>query len=349
MPRRTSKHRIIQEDEEESDGEENQNHLDSSSSIIRKKGTQETADDEEAEDDDEMEEVGTTAPQDDDGGDGNGGGTLTFTSQAPEMTQDIAEVKDSERRNLINLTDAQREKAVMDLSRLVLFKAMAGESIDRAKCIKEAKLGDARISTAVFEEATVRLKNCFGFEVKRMPVWMEKWKTISKTLKDRYYVINAVPDETGKHSKSLHAYKKDAAVEKGFIMVVLALCYCQGKSRSDGSRWITDTDLYKLLNRLDDSMPDAPPAQGSKRGASQPAVSESTPNIDVLLPKLVQRDYLLKEKNEEEGEGFLYCIGPRSVIEVGRHQVLTFCSEILGEDIDPTMLAELETLEQEDE
>jgi MAGE family len=346
MSRRTSKRRVIQD--EESDDEENQNHIDSSSnnSGIRKKGTEET-DDEEVEEDDEMEEA--TAPQeDDDGGDGNGGGTLTFTSHAPEMTQDIAEVKDSDRRNLTNLTDAQREKAVMDLSRLVLFKALAGESIDRAKCIKDAKLGDARISTAVFEEATIRLKNCFGFEVKRMPVWMEKWKTISKTLKDRYYVINAVPDETGKHSKSLHAYKKDAAVEKGFIMVVLALCYCQGKSRNDGSRWITDTDLYKLLNRLDDSMPDAPPAQGSKRGASQPAVSESTPNIDVLLPKLVQRDYILKEKNEEEGEGFLYCIGPRSVIEVGRHQVLTFCSEILGEDIDPTMLAELETLEQED-
>jgi hypothetical protein len=344
MSRRSSKRRIIEDDESEEEA--------NVSSSIRKKSTEETQDADE-DDDDAMGEEETTAPQDgdDDDGDDLVGETaaLTFTSHPPEMTQDIAEVKDSDRRNLTNLTEAQREKAVMDLSRLILFKALAGESIDRAKCIKEAKLGDARITTAVFEEATIRLKNCFGFEVKRMPAWMEKWKTISKTLKDRYYVINAVPDETGKYSKALHAYKKDAAIEKGFIMVVLALCYCKGKSRNDGSRWITDTDLYTLLHRLDDSMPETPPAQGSKRGASQPAVSESTPNIDVLLPKLVQRDYLLKEKNEEEGEGFLYCMGPRSVIEVGRRQVLTFCSEILGEDIDPTMLAEIETLEEEEE
>jgi MAGE family len=329
MARRSSKRRII--DDDESDAEEHPN---------GNKSTLDTNDD----DDEAMVEVGTTTPHADYT---DAGGTLTFTCQASEMTQDIVTVKDSDRRNLGNLTNAQREKAVLDLSRLVLFKALAGESIDRAKCIKEAKLGDARISTAVFEEATIRLRNCFGFEVKRMPVWMEKWKSVPKALKERYYVINSVPDETGKHSKNLHAFNKDAAVEKGFIMIVLALCYCKGRSRNDGSRWITDTDLYKLLNRLDDSLPEAPPAPGSKRGLSQLPVSESTPNIDVLLPKLVQRDYLLKEKNEEEGEGSLYCVGPRSVIEIGRRQVLTFCSEILGEDIDPTMIAELETQEED--
>lgn len=343
MPRRSSKRRIVEDDE--SDGEDAA--IAANTNNYRKGANQKkpVLDDDDDEDEDELVEVGGPTPQEDDGS--SGGLIMTFTSQAPEMTQEIADVKDSDRRNLGNLTNAQREKAVMDLSRLVLFKALAGESIDRAKCIKEAKLGEARISTAVFEEATIRLRNCFGFEVKRMPAWMEKWKAVPKALKERYYVVNSVPDETGKYSQHLHALNKDAAVEKGFIMVVLALCYCKGKSRNDGSRWITDTDLYQLMNRLDDSMPEAPPAPGSKRGLSQLAVSESTPNIDVLLQKLVHRDYLMKEKNEEEGEGFLYCIGPRSVIEVGRRQVLTFCSEILGEDIDPTMLAELEAQEQD--
>ena len=37
-----------------------------------------------------------------------------------------------------------------------------------------------------------------------------------------------------------------------------------------------------------------------------------------------------------------YAMGPRSHLEIGRKQVIHFCAEVLGEEPDPTMLAELE-------
>jgi hypothetical protein len=148
-----------------------------------------------------------------------------FTSQVPEMTQDIIQVKDFERMNLMGMSENQREKIVCDLSRLVLFKALAGDAIDRTKCIKEAGISsDARISSAAFDEVKARLHNCFGFEVKRIPAWMERVKGISKLQKDRYYVTNGLESD-GSHSKALHAVHEHSSIEKGFLMVVLGFIY----------------------------------------------------------------------------------------------------------------------------
>ena len=106
-----------------------------------------------------------------------------FTSQQPEMTQEIIQVKDSERMKLMEMSENQREKTICDLSRLVLFKALAGDAIDRSKCIKEAGINnDSRISSAAFDEVNTRLNNCFGFEVKRMPAWMERVKGVFNLL-----------------------------------------------------------------------------------------------------------------------------------------------------------------------
>jgi hypothetical protein len=54
---------------------------------------------------------------------------MMFCSQAPEMTQDILEVKESERSNLMKLSENQRNKLLTDLTRLVLFKGLKNESI----------------------------------------------------------------------------------------------------------------------------------------------------------------------------------------------------------------------------
>ena len=105
------------------------------------------------------------------------GPSCMFHSQAPEMSQDIVEVKASERNNLMGLSESQREKAIGNLTRLVLFKALAGESIDRAKACKDAGISDARISSAAFDEVKIRLQNCFAFELKRtVAVWLPRGK-----------------------------------------------------------------------------------------------------------------------------------------------------------------------------
>lgn len=108
-----------------------------------------------------------------------------------------------------------------------------------------------------------------------------------------------------------------------------------------GSRWIRDDRLYELLHRLDENIPQTPP-----RGEISSSRSESQPNVDAALVKFVQQDYLLCIK-EKEAEFALYCLGPRAAMEIGRKQILYFCSQILGQDPDPSMLLELEQDEQE--
>jgi hypothetical protein len=146
-------------------------------------------------------------------------------SQIPELSQDILPVKDAERSNLLQMTPAARDGACNDMTRLVLFKALAGEPIQRSLCAKEAGIaGDLRVSTAVFEEVSIRLKNAFDFELKRIPSWMEKMKAMQKKYKDRYYLINALEDDgAGHHSKAIHNIHEDSTVEKGLLMVILSL------------------------------------------------------------------------------------------------------------------------------
>uniref|UniRef100_A0A7S4RVH7 MAGE domain-containing protein n=1 Tax=Ditylum brightwellii TaxID=49249 RepID=A0A7S4RVH7_9STRA len=156
----------------------------------------------------------------------------------------------------------------------------------------------------------------------------------------------------------------------------------------DPNRWISAEALYRLLHSVDENIPSEPPNAdegGTKKkagGASAlgadavttPSRRRSagndnnlslTPNIDVLLDTFVQQDYLLREKINPsaqsgsssaaansslvEGSGIMYAMGPRAAMEIGRRQVVHFCAEILDEQPDPTMLAEIEEGEEEDE
>ena len=64
---------------------------------------------------------------------------MMFSQQMPEMSQALPEAKDREKQNLDSLDPHVREKLLTTLSRLLLFKALAGETIDkvREKTIEE--------------------------------------------------------------------------------------------------------------------------------------------------------------------------------------------------------------------
>ena len=164
---------------------------------------------------------------------------LDFSQRVPDETivlntQEIHTVKAKERENLNRLDETQREKALSDLTRLLLFKGLAGESLDRLKCAKEAGL-PPRITSAAFDEANRRLQNVFDFELKRIPAWMEHMKDLSQAKKDRYYLVNSIKeDDNGDHSKAIHGVHEDCAIEKGLLMVILSLCYCEGEPKTDG-------------------------------------------------------------------------------------------------------------------
>ena len=293
-----------------------------------------------------------------------------FTQQAPEMSQPINPVRQSEKSNLEKMGDTNRQNVIRDLSRNILFKALAGEPIDRLKCAKECNLSDQKITSAVYDEAASNLRNVFGFELRRVPKFMEKRKSLPSKYKDRLFVINNVADdERGTHSKAIHSVHSESAVERGLLMLILAFAFCKGEPRQDKSRWITDVDLYRLLHGVDDNIPEEPPSVANRKTVATAARSRTdgdggvaqTPDVDTLLVQFVERDYLLREKCTEttglptatsqvtDQDSFQYSMGPRAAMEIGRRQIIFFCSEILDEgEPDPTMLEEIDDEDAED-
>lgn len=292
---------------------------------------------------------------------------MMFSQMAPEPSQAIAPAKPSERNNLENMGAEGKENIIRSLSRLILFKSLAGEPLDRVKCwnaVKDATT-DTRIATAVFDEAAHNLSNVFGFELRRVPKYMEQSKTLPKKFKDRFYVINEASEEdekAGEHAQAIHSVHSESAVEKGLLMVILALAFCKGDPKQDGSRWITDSDLYRLLHGIDEAIPEEPPAAGNRkvsntryRNTGEDGVSQ-TPDVDSLLETFVHLDYLLKEKaGQDDGPAsqiventFQYAMGPRAAMEIGKKQVVYFCAEVLGEEPDETMIAEIDALDEEE-
>ena len=293
-----------------------------------------------------------------------------FSQRAPEASQSIAAPRPVEEKHLEAMDASTREKGLTALSRLVLFKALERDPIDRLKCIKEAELDDYKITAAAYEEVESRLQNVFGFTLNRIPKAMEKRDKTGKPIKnkftDRLYVSNVYDEATeAVHNKMIHSVHTDCAIEKGLLMIVLALIFCKGESRADGSRWMLAKDLYRLLNVLDDAIPEEPPQKGDprqKKAASKDALKNrsrngdglhTTPNVDAKLEQFVQWDYLVREKaNEdncqtqptEEGD-MIYSMGPRAGIEIGRKQIIHFCAEVLDEEADPSMLKEVDESE----
>lgn len=299
---------------------------------------------------------------------------MIFSQMPPEQSQPIHAVKQSERNNLESMASESKEKVIVALSRLVLFKALAGEPIDRLAAWKEVNAGSTtndRIVSAVFDEAATNLRNVFGFELRRVPKYLEESKTLPKKFKDRLYVINDVAnddedavEQAAVHSKAVHSVHSESSIEKGLLMIILALAFCKGNPRNDASRWITDSDLYRLLHTIDENIPEEPPAAANRkvsgtqaryRNDAEDGVSQ-TPDVDGLLAKFVQEDYLLKEKaGEQTGPGsqlvenaFQYAMGPRAAMEVGRKQIVYFCAEVLDEQPDETMIAEIEEADEDE-
>lgn len=236
----------------------------------------------------------------------------------------------------------------------------------------KAELTDSltkKVNTAAFEEAKKRLRDVFGFELAMVPE--NQIENLPKTYQNRYYVLNKVHEDGG-HSKIMHSVHTSSAVEKGLLMLVLALAYCKGDTRQ-GHRWIPEDALYRLLNSIDENIPEEPPAHssGGKKGSGRSRTANAssvaddedddesgpygTPDVDMAIERFLHMDYLIKEKVMPVGAAasdagqIQYAMGPRSHLEIGRKQVIYFCAEVLGEEPDPTMLAELEESGDEEE
>jgi len=344
----------------------------------------------------------------DEEGEGEGGGEVFFLSQQPpEASQPALPAKANERTNLANLHASTREHVVTDLSRLLLFKALQGEPIDRLRSWKEVageRSIKERVAGAAFEEASARLRDVFGFQLRRVPKSMEQ--NLPKKFSDRLYVVNKLGDfdngdggeggySPGEHSVAMHSVHADAAVDRGLLMLILAFAHCRGEVRR-GHRWLSAESLYRLLNSVDENIPDEPPDAGDKKRRGSAATSSAvgthaspsrfrrraeedlvgphaSPDVDRALDQFVHADYLLRERvtklgvadshasqvghramsasatAADEGATVEYAMGPRAAMEIGRKQVVHFLAEVMGEEPDPTMLAEIEEEEGEED
>ena len=306
----------------------------------------------------------------------------TFSQILPDQSQFLAPARENEQKKLNALNPTARNQVITDLSRILLFKALGGDAIDRTKCVAEA-LGEnmkkERVQTAVCNEATDRLRKVFGFNLIELPE--KETKDLPARFKNRLYLINRVKDdEVGTHCTNIHGAHADSSVEKGVLMMILAFAFCKGQSQvrsgqmkgaGKKTRWITEHHLYHLLNRVDENIPSEPPSSEGKKksrqstGGGRKSIGSrdeegvgETPDIDALLERFVQMDYILRDKIEETGgEGFAgedgkviaYAMGPRATMEIGRRQIIFFCANLLEEQPDPTMLKELDDDKNEEE
>jgi hypothetical protein len=262
----------------------------------------------------------------------NAGSTrMQFSQIEAEDSQAVPRTKDFEEVHFTQqLTEAVQEKAIRSLSRLILFKALAGECIERRKCLEEVNADDwahgnkRSLTTVAFARAVERVEETFGFKVAGIPPDIAG--ALPSRFKDRYYVINALEDPDGNQSKQLHSYF--GYRDRGLLMTVLSLAFCKGAMRQnvgeriEGIRWISDQALYRLLNYIDERISDQPPEpSSSKSNAANQRRTAFTREIDAMMDRLVQMDYLLKEKGNPENvsstptndQGYSYAMGPRYV------------------------------------
>lgn len=313
---------------------------------------------------------------------------FAFSQLPGDQSQFLDVPRESEQKKLQALNPTAANRVITDLSRILLFKALSGEPIDKTKCTGEA-LGEAlkkeRIHNAVLNEAEARLRDVFGFGVRRINQKMEE--DLPVRFKNRLYLVNDVgDDDNATHSVNIHSKHLDSRMEKGVLMMVLAFAFCKGTSQvrtgvmkgaGKKTRWIAEHHLYALLHRVDENIPGEPPSvEGKKKsraslggGSGRKSLSSQsgpeggvgqTPDIDTLLERFVHLEYLLRDKIEEpesressyageDGKVTAYAIGPRANLEVGRRQIIFFCSQVLDEQPDPTMLAEVDEDEEMEE
>jgi len=259
----------------------------------------------------------------------------------------------------------ERKKCIDEISPEFAV-SLGGSGKDGNGDAKAAATKLLKFSRVLFSEAEKRIKATFGFELASVPSFYEG--TLPEKYKERYYVINKVHDVDGTHGKIIHGSKPEFSERKGLLMVILAFCFCKGVPKTDGKggknaaspsgiRWISAENLYRLLNSVDDRIAEDPPPTQKKnaRRSMTAARNRDTLDVDGILQSFVQMDYLLKDKvsetgssahaasgGSEDGTYICYAMGPRAALEIGRKQLIYFCAEVLDEQADPTMLAEID-------
>mmetsp|Transcript_13261 Transcript_13261/g.17353 ORF Transcript_13261/g.17353 Transcript_13261/m.17353 type:complete len:312 (-) Transcript_13261:55-990(-) len=278
-----------------------------------------------------------------------------------------AKVTQSQYYRLNSMNEVEREALIRATARAIIFQGSGKTPLDKKKVMEVStkQFADAaansgggklpQVSNAVFDAASKRVHDIYGYTVVPAPTDV---MMLANKYQDRYYLVNYIKDNSGTHSRVLLDDAERGA--RGFLMVILGLIFCKGTVRGGtkgkySTRWLSGNMLYKYLNAIDDRVPEEPPLnlKGSTNRRSTQIESLSDDAV-TIIDKLVSQDYLLREKaeNQDESDGiqYLYSMGPRSILEIGRKQLIYFMAEVMDEgEPSEAMLHEFEGDGEEDE
>jgi hypothetical protein len=231
---------------------------------------------------------------DDAGNDSDVENAFSFTQEAPEASQSMAdiEITQKETDNFTVLGAAERQKLVSDMLRYFTLKGFQRQYVVK-KHATDAVMKDyvgKKIAAAVFKEALTKLKDLFGYVLLGVPGYMKN--ALPNKYKDRYYVVNALQADA-EHCVALHD-RYDAATQ-GLLMVVLCIVYNKGAVRGDlrgGFRWIAEEMLYSKLHDVDPVI-----SAKEKGGRKENVICEGmVADVPTMIAQFCDQDYLLKEK-----------------------------------------------------
>lgn len=214
---------------------------------------------------------------------------------------------DRSARQWRQLPDDVRELMVAAVVRLFLFKEALKQPV-RRKDVLDAigpNYKEARVRTAVLDEAKARLRSVFGYDVivARKDAYILRSKFTPAVLGAS---LRALPTET---SERVHR-------ERGLLLTTLSLVFiAQGK--------ITQDMLFLQLKQLGLGEPD-----------------KTAWWVVALTRTFPAQLYLVRTK---EGDNRItYELGERAVHEIGKRALLEHIAATLGQEVDANRLQEIE-------
>jgi len=231
-----------------------------------------------------------------------------------------------ERKNAEKLPTDELETLICRSTRYLMLKALNQEPIDKTKLISEVLTNykKLRITSYILHVARERLRKQFGIELVKAP----ESRFPRGMHKNALYAVNTIraPD----HCVELN--DNEEAPSRGLLMVTLSFIWCNNHK-------ISEKQLLEQIARLDDRAP-------VNRADDRHPLND----VGRLLENFRNQHYLIRTKTEDAHHDpvFMFEIGPRAYVEIGRKQIVTFIAECQGQSVDKALLAQIEAEDSED-
>lgn len=232
----------------------------------------------------------------------------------------------AKRSKKANLSQDELDRVVAEIVRFLVVSE-SKKSITSRTDISKAVLQEKQLGSAVgtlLEPATKMLRDLFGWDLVTVPTFSSKGKKegMSKT------------DMMVRRSPELERFmapiqnELPAAPDMGFIMIVLSILMMHNFS-------IEENNLFLYLTKF-----------GIEKNEKQ-AMFGDKPTVE-LIKDLVKHNYIAMTRSKEGGNTSVeVTIGTRSLLEIGKVNILRFVNGICATPLDMATLREF-TAEQKD-